>query len=81
MAGQTAAAIPCTSSRPSQSIAEAVYALLAVDRDGAAADSGRHRRRLRAEPDRADHVEAAAVPLAGLSAWQALFDHGHLQRG
>jgi hypothetical protein len=25
------------------------------------------------------HVEAAAIPLPALSAWQALFDHGHLR--
>ena len=28
-----------------------------------------------------DHVHAAAVPRAGLTAWQALFDHGRLARG
>ena len=27
------------------------------------------------------HVHAAALPVAGLTAWQALFDHGGLQRG
>jgi NADPH:quinone reductase-like Zn-dependent oxidoreductase len=26
-------------------------------------------------------VEAAALPLAGLTAWQALFDHGGLAAG
>jgi NADPH:quinone reductase-like Zn-dependent oxidoreductase len=34
-----------------------------------------------AKPDTLDHVQAAAVPLAGLTAWQGLFDHGHLQAG
>jgi NADPH:quinone reductase-like Zn-dependent oxidoreductase len=28
-----------------------------------------------------DHVHAAAVPRAGLTAWQALFDHGRLAKG
>ncbi|MGN6637849.1 MAG: NADP-dependent oxidoreductase, partial [Mucilaginibacter sp.] len=28
-----------------------------------------------------DHINAAAVPLAGLTAWQGLFDRGHLQKG
>src|SRR5207249_3898432 len=28
-----------------------------------------------------DHVQAAAVPLAGLTAWQGLFDEGNLQAG
>jgi NADPH:quinone reductase-like Zn-dependent oxidoreductase len=33
------------------------------------------------KPVTIDHVKAAAVPLAGLTAWQALFDHGELQEG
>jgi NADPH:quinone reductase-like Zn-dependent oxidoreductase len=33
------------------------------------------------KPKSVDHVHAAAVPLAGLTAWQALFDHGHLKTG
>lgn len=28
-----------------------------------------------------DHVAAAALPISGLTSWQALFDHGHLQPG
>jgi NADPH:quinone reductase-like Zn-dependent oxidoreductase len=28
-----------------------------------------------------DHIHAAAIPLAGLTAWQGLFDHGKLQAG
>jgi len=34
-----------------------------------------------APPKGLDHVQAAAVPLAGLTAWQGLFDHGGLQAG
>ncbi|MHC9537418.1 NADP-dependent oxidoreductase [Dellaglioa sp. BT-FLS60] len=33
------------------------------------------------KPENISFEEAAAVPLAGLTAWQALFDHGHLQKG
>lgn len=33
------------------------------------------------KPKSIDHLNAAAVPLAGLTAWQGLFDHGHLQKG
>jgi NADPH:quinone reductase-like Zn-dependent oxidoreductase len=33
------------------------------------------------KPRNIDHVHAAAVPLAGLTAWQGLFDHGELQKG
>jgi NADPH:quinone reductase-like Zn-dependent oxidoreductase len=28
-----------------------------------------------------DHVTAAALPISGLTSWQALFDHAHLQTG
>jgi NADPH:quinone reductase-like Zn-dependent oxidoreductase len=33
------------------------------------------------KPNTIDHVHAAAVPLAGLTAWQGLFEHGKLQKG
>ena len=32
-------------------------------------------------PGTLDHIGAAAVPLAGLTAWQGLFDHGALRAG
>jgi NADPH:quinone reductase-like Zn-dependent oxidoreductase len=34
-----------------------------------------------AKPSGLSHVEAAALPLAGLTAWQALVDHGHVGHG
>ena len=34
-----------------------------------------------AKPAGLDHIQAAAVPLAGLTAWQGLFVHGGLQPG
>jgi NADPH:quinone reductase-like Zn-dependent oxidoreductase len=33
------------------------------------------------KPQTITHAESAAFPLAGLTAWQALFDHGKLQAG
>lgn len=33
------------------------------------------------KPKTVDHVNAASIPLAGLAAWQGLFDHGHLEKG
>ncbi len=33
------------------------------------------------KPEDLSHAEAAGVPLVGLTAWQALFDHGGLQEG
>ena len=38
-------------------------------------------RNLAPKPRTVDHVHAAAVPRAGLTAWQALFDHGKLAKG
>ncbi len=63
-------------------VGDAVYALTAFDRDGAAAEYAVVRVELLApKPQRLGHVESAAVPLAALSAWQALFDHGQLAEG
>jgi len=59
-----------------------VYALLDFDRDGAAAEFVAVEATLLApKPPTLDHVESAAVPLAALSAWQGLFDHGALAEG
>ncbi len=33
------------------------------------------------KPTNVSHLQAAGVPLAGLTAWQALVEHGHVQRG
>ena len=33
------------------------------------------------KPKNLSFVEAASLPVAGLTAWQCLFDHGHLQAG
>ena len=56
-----------------------VYALTAFDRDGAEADyTIALPSELAPKPLSVDFVQAAAVPLAALTAWQALFDHGDL---
>ena len=61
---------------------DSVFALSAFDRDGAAAEYiAVPSRFLASKPRTLDHTEAAAVPLAALSAWQGLFDHGHLTAG
>jgi NADPH:quinone reductase-like Zn-dependent oxidoreductase len=33
------------------------------------------------KPKTVDFIEAAAIPQAALTSWQALFDHGHLESG
>jgi NADPH:quinone reductase-like Zn-dependent oxidoreductase len=61
---------------------EEVYALTPFDRDGVAAEYAVVPVAVLApKPASLDHVEAAALPMGGLSAWQALFDHGHLEAG
>jgi NADPH:quinone reductase-like Zn-dependent oxidoreductase len=61
---------------------EPVYALSWGARQGAAAEFTLVPAEfLAAKPESLDHTEAAAVPLAGLSAWQGLFDHGKLREG
>ena len=59
-----------------------VYALTPFDRDGVAAEYALVPERVLApKPARLSHVEAAALPMGGLTAWQALFVHGRLARG
>ena len=57
-----------------------VFALTPFDRDGVAAEYAVAPARVLApRPRSLTHVESAALPLAGLSAWQGLFDHGRLR--
>ncbi|GIE13835.1 NADP-dependent oxidoreductase [Paractinoplanes ferrugineus] len=59
-----------------------VYGLVDFDRNGAAAEFVTvPASALAAKPARISHVEAAALPLAALTAWQALVDHAELQKG
>jgi NADPH:quinone reductase-like Zn-dependent oxidoreductase len=63
-------------------VGDEVFALNDFDREGAAAEFTVARSEFLApKPQTLDHVESAAVPLAGLSAWQGLFDHGELAEG
>lgn len=59
-----------------------VYGLIRFDRDGGAADYVTvPADELAAKPSTVSHTVAAALPLAGLTALQALVDHAHVQRG
>jgi NADPH:quinone reductase-like Zn-dependent oxidoreductase len=60
---------------------DAIYALLGGDRGGNAEYVVVKAIEGAAKPERIDHIHAAAVPLAGLTAWQGLFDHGGLEGG
>jgi NADPH:quinone reductase-like Zn-dependent oxidoreductase len=59
-----------------------VYALTSFDRDGGAAEYlSVPTEVLARRPRTIDHVEAAAIPMGGLSAWQGLFVHGGVAEG
>jgi NADPH:quinone reductase-like Zn-dependent oxidoreductase len=59
-----------------------VYALTPFDRDGVAAEYAVIPAEVLApKPSPLSHVEAAALPMGGLTAWQGLFVHGRLARG
>ena len=63
-------------------VGDEVYGLTDWYRDGAAAGYvAVEARNLARKPGSLDHARSAAVPLAALTAWQALFDHGHLSAG
>jgi NADPH:quinone reductase-like Zn-dependent oxidoreductase len=63
-------------------VGDEVFGLTDQLRDGAAAEYvAVEARNVAAKPGTVDHVHAAAVPRAGLTAWQALFDHGKLAPG
>ena len=63
-------------------VGDAVFALTPFDRDGVAAEFAAVPAAVLApKPHAVDHVQAAAVPMASLSAWQGLFVHGRLESG
>jgi NADPH:quinone reductase-like Zn-dependent oxidoreductase len=70
------------SGESSPSPGEAVYGLLNFWRDGAAAEYVAAKTSdLAPKPESLDFVQAAAIPLSGLTAWQGLFDHAGLAQG
>jgi NADPH:quinone reductase-like Zn-dependent oxidoreductase len=61
---------------------DAVYAMLDFSRDGAYAEYVAARTLvLSHKPNSIDHIQAAAVPLASLTAWQSLFEVAGLKSG
>jgi NADPH:quinone reductase-like Zn-dependent oxidoreductase len=65
-----------------ESSGEEVIALTPFDRDGVAAEWAIVPRSVLApKPSHLSHEEAAALPMPGLSAWQALVVHGGLSSG
>ncbi len=63
-------------------VGDEVFGLIDGYRDGWAAEYIRiEARSLAPKPKSLDFVAAAALPQAGLTSWQGLFDHGHLESG
>ncbi|MFD3519896.1 NADP-dependent oxidoreductase [Streptomyces sp. NPDC058653] len=63
-------------------VGQRVFGLADWSRDGALAEyTAVEARNLAPLPADVDHVTAAALPVSGLTAWQALFDHGRLTTG
>lgn len=63
-------------------VGDEVYGLIPFNRDGAAAEFvSVPAELLAAKPITIDHDTAAAIPLAALTAWQALADHAAVQAG
>jgi NADPH:quinone reductase-like Zn-dependent oxidoreductase len=63
-------------------VGDEVFGLTDPYRDAAAAEYvAVEARNVARKPRTVDHVHAASVPRAGLTAWQALFDHGKLAKG
>jgi NADPH:quinone reductase-like Zn-dependent oxidoreductase len=60
---------------------DAVYAMLGRDVGGYAEYALATEEEAAPKPAKIDFVTAAAVPLAALTAWQGLFDHGGLRSG
>jgi NADPH:quinone reductase-like Zn-dependent oxidoreductase len=64
------------------SVGDEVYGLIDEYRDGWAAEYVTiEAHSLAPKPTAVDFTEAAAIPQAVLTSWQALFDHGHLESG
>jgi len=62
-------------------IGDEVFALLGMHAGGYAEFTVAKASEVARKPITLDHIHAAAVPLAALTAWQGLFDEGHLQLG
>src|SRR4029077_13261231 len=63
-------------------VGDAIYARLDKDRIGAIAEYALERESAAAtKPTRLDYVEAASLPLVGLTAWQVLIDLAKLHAG
>jgi NADPH:quinone reductase-like Zn-dependent oxidoreductase len=62
-------------------VGQSVFALLGYDRGAYAQHIIVRKGEWAAKPENVSYVEAAAVPLAALTAWQGMIDQGGLREG
>ncbi|MBN9076497.1 MAG: oxidoreductase [Rhizobiales bacterium 65-79] len=62
-------------------IGDEVFGMVGINGGGYAEKAVLDQKAVARKPALLDHVHAAAVPLAGQTAWQGLFRHGHLKAG
>ncbi|WP_328540577.1 NADP-dependent oxidoreductase [Streptomyces sp. NBC_00344] len=63
-------------------VGQRVFGMADWTRDGSLAEyTAVEARNLAPLPSDVDYIEAAALPISGLTAWQGLFDHGRLTAG
>jgi NADPH:quinone reductase-like Zn-dependent oxidoreductase len=62
-------------------IGDEVLGIVGIHGGGYAEHVAVSERALAAKPSGLDHIHAAAIPLAGQTAWQGLFRHGRLKQG
>lgn len=78
----TIVSVPAAAASSDLKIGDEVFALIAFNRDGAAAEFVvLEAHELARKPAHLGHEEAAAIPLSALTAWQALFTHAALEEG
>jgi NADPH:quinone reductase-like Zn-dependent oxidoreductase len=62
-------------------VGDAVFGMVGIDGGGYAEKVALDQQAITRKPAALDHVHAAAIPLAGQTAWQGLFRHGQLNAG
>lgn len=62
-------------------VGDEVFGMIAIEGGGYAEKALLNQKAIAAKPPALDHTHAAAVPLAGQTAWQGLFTYGQLKAG
>jgi NADPH:quinone reductase-like Zn-dependent oxidoreductase len=62
-------------------VGDEVFGMVGINGGGYAAKAVLDQKAIARKPASLDHIHAAAIPLAGQTAWQGLFRHGQLKAG